>query len=176
MTRFFFPFILFCSFCFGQDHGHLLRYSDFYKQDIETFRKFMSIEPAVSRSPLGIQQMVYELEDHNVGIEEHHTNDGRIGEIYVFQTTENPQHAFSRWKKHIDLMEKDNSLTFVKGIFEDSSRKIDNLGSQELMSLLGSGHSDGHVSYGMRFRKDDVFHSLFVIKGNLVFTVDEKNY
>jgi len=168
--------LFFSSFCFGQSHEQLLSYADYYNKDIQSFKDFMKVEPSASQSNAGILQMVYELDGHNIGIEEHNSNNGKIGEIYVFQTNDNHDHARSQWNKYLSKMSKDRSLAFVKGIFDDGIVKENNLTYEELLSLINSRTLNLNRSYGIRYTKENAFFSLFVVKGKLVFTIDDKNY
>ncbi|WP_027382026.1 hypothetical protein [Epilithonimonas caeni] len=159
----------------GQSHDQLMDYAEYYNKDISKFIYFMKIQPSVSHSNAGIEQVVYELDDHNVGIEEHRSNNGKIGEIYVFQSQENQSQTHSKWKTSFDLMKKDKSLKFVKGIFDDGLNKENNLGLSEFIQMI-NGRKDENLDYGVRFSRNNVYYSLFVIKNKLVFTVDEKNF
>lgn len=164
------------TFCFGQSHEQLISYSDYYNEDIQSFRDFMKVEPSVTQSNAGIQNIVYELDGHNIGIEEHKSSNGKIGEIYVFQTNDNYVHAQSEWNKCFSRMSQDKSLTFVKGVFDDDIIKENNLTYEELLSLINSRTLNLNRSYGIRYTKENAFFSLFVIKGKLVFTIDDKNH
>lgn len=169
-------FLLLGSFCSAQSHEQLMRYCNYYNQDIQSFKDFMKIEPSASQSNAGIQQIVYELEGHNIGIEEHPSNNDKIGEIYVFQTTENPGGAQKEWRQYFSKMSKDKSVTFVKGVFDDGIVKENNLTHDELLSLINARTLNANRSYGIRYRKQNAFFSLFVVKGKLIFTMDDKNY
>ncbi|GGG58993.1 hypothetical protein GCM10007332_20800 [Epilithonimonas arachidiradicis] len=153
-----------------------MHYSRYYNQDIDSFKDFMKVEPSVVQTNSGIQQMVYELNNHNIGIEEHPSNNNRIGELYVFQTNDSHSHAQSEWNKYFSAMNNDQSLTFVKGIFDDGIVKENNLSFDELITLLNSRNLNTNRSYGVRYTKNNTYFSLFVIKGKLVFTVDDKNF
>lgn len=176
MMRVLYFFLFSCFFCSAQDHHQLMRYSAYYNRDIEDFKRFMAVEPTVSQSTFGIRQLVYELETHNVGVEEHRDNNGKIGEIYIFQTYNDHQQAFSQWKFYFDAMIKDSALTFIKGIYDNGVIKKKHLSASELLLLIQPDNIMSKSSYGVRFRKQDVFHSLFVVNGNLVYTVDEKEF
>ncbi|PZU83239.1 MAG: hypothetical protein DI529_12980 [Chryseobacterium sp.] len=153
-----------------------MNYSAYYGQDIDAFRDFIKMEPSAIQSIGGVRQMVYELGDHNIGIEEHSSNNDKIGEIYVFQTNDNRSHAQNVWKKYVNSMDKDQSLIFVKAFFDDGIVKDNNLTYDGLVSLLDSRNLNTNRSYGVRYKKQNTYFSLFIIKGKLVFTVDDKNY
>jgi len=168
--------LMFAAMGYGQTYEQLMNYSVYYNKDIDTFGDFIKIEPSVNLSNFGIQQIVYELDNHNIGIEEHRSNNGLIGEIYVFQTNGDIINASSQWDRCFRLLNNDQSLKFVKGIFEDNNKKENNLTYDEFLLLLNSKTNNPNISYGVRYTKNNAYYSLFVIKGKLVFTVDDKNF
>jgi len=164
------------SFCSGQSFEQLMGYSQYYRRDIEAFKAFIKKEPSVNHSDSGVQQILYEFHNHNVGLEEHKTDDGKIGEIYVFQTIGNQAKAHYEWKKHFESLDNDSSFQFVKAVFDDGILKENNLSAEDLRDLLKSKIINSESSYGVRYKKSDAYFSLFVIKGKMVFTVDDKNF
>jgi hypothetical protein len=176
MLKTLFCFLVLGSFCFGQTYEQLMSYSHYYSKDIQAFREFINTEPSASHSNSGIEQVVYELHNHNIGLEEHKSDNGKIGEIYVFQTNENHDYAQSQWNEYLSKMSNDGSLDFVKGFFDDGIVKEDNLAYEELLSLINSRTLNLNRSYGIRYTKAKAFFSLFIVKGKMVFTVDDKNY
>ena len=171
-----FCFLVCGSFCFGQTYEQLMSYSHYYSKDIDAFKEFINKEPAATHSNYGIQQVVYEFHNHSVGLEEHKSDNGKIGEIYVFQTNENHTKANYEWRKYFDSLNNNPSFQFVKAIFDDGVTKDNNLTLENFTTLLNSKNINSDSSYGVRYKKSDVYYSLFVIKGKLVFTVDDKNF
>ena len=164
------------SYCSGQSFEQLMSYSEYYKKDIEDFKAFVNKVPLVSYSDSGVQQILYEFHNHNVGLEEHKTEDGKIGEIYVFQTQDNRNKAHYEWKKYAECLENNSSFQFVKAVFDNGGTKENNLSLDEFKTLLNSKIINSESSYGVRYTKSGAYFSLFVIRGKMVFTVDDKNF
>jgi hypothetical protein len=160
--------------CFGQEHKDLMYYSGFYNKNIDEFMTFMNVKPAALDSSNGLRQIVYEFEDYNVGIEEHPSGNDRIGEIYIFQTEHNENRAATRWKKIFEAMNADESVVYMRGIFQDDSKKQNFLTPSELISHLDAASDPANVSYGAIYKGDEAYYSLFAVKGKLVFTVNGK--
>lgn len=169
-------FLFFSSFCFGQSYEELMKYAHYYGKNIDEFKGFINAEPSASHSDAGIQRIVYELYNHHIGIEEHRSNSGKIGEIFVFQINENHVKANYQWKRYFDSMQADESLQFVKAIFDNGIIKENDLSLSEFILLLSSENMNSNASYGVRYRKQNAYYSLFVVKSKLVFTVDDKNF
>lgn len=169
-------FLCFSATALGQTSEQLMQYAEHYDGDIQSFQKFIILQPSVDEVNFGVRQMVYELDNHRIGIQEHPTGNGKIGEIYVFQTSENFTKASYLWKSHFDSMKADRSLIFVKAVFDDGVTKENELMLEEFSILMNTRNINSKTSYGVRFQKNSAYYSLFIIKGKLVFTVDDKNF
>lgn len=168
--------LLFFSGITAQTSGELADYAAFHHQKLEDFEYFMRITPTVIASEAGLRKMVFEAGDDNVGIEESAEEPGKIGEIFVFKTIEDPQQIFAEWQRHLSVMKSTPGLNFVNAIYNDGQSKHTLDHPDQLLKLLTLKDRSDELNYGVRFRKGNVFHSLFVVQGhNFVFTVHHRN-
>lgn len=166
--------ILLSSFSYSQSFSKLMSYSSFYNKKIDSFINYMKNPPAVSSSNAGIQQMVYEMDGFHIGIEEHPSNNGIIGEMFIFQIE--AQDAHSDWLKVHEQISNDRSFKFIKGMYDDNYIKHNELELDRLLLLLEKNDKKPDVRYAVRYKKDLAYYTLSVIDSNMVLTIDGKNH
>ena len=166
--------ILISSFSYSQSYEQLMGYSRFYSKKIDSFISYMKNQPAVSSSNNGIQQMVYEMDGFHIGIEEHPSKNGTIGEMFIFQTV--AKDAYSDWLKIYKKINNDRSFKFIKGMYDDNDIKHNELGLDHLLILLKKNDNKDEARYGVRYKKDLAYYILSVIDNSMVLTIDSKNY
>ncbi|MFC4163398.1 hypothetical protein ACFOWU_07035 [Epilithonimonas zeae] len=166
--------LLLSSFSYSQSYEQLMGYSSFYNRKIDSFIDHMKSPPAVSSSNDGIQQIVYEMDGFHIGIEEHASNNGIIGEMFIFQTAAKDAH--SDWLKIHERISSDQSFKFIKGMYDDNYIKHNELALDHLRILLKNIDKKNNVRYAARYKKDLAYYTLSVIGGNMVLTIDSKNY
>jgi len=164
-------FVWFSCFVKAQVYKELSDYAAFYNQKLEDFQYFMRIPPAVMDTGGGLRKMVYDAGDHHIGIEEDGDDPGKIGEIFVFKNIENPQQGFKEWQYYLNAMNLSNDLSFVHAMFDDGLTQKMLHHPDELLELIKSRNVSETMNYGVTFRKGIVYHSLFVVQNNLIFTV-----
>lgn len=166
--------LLLSSFSYSQSFGQLMGYSSFYNKTIDSLIEYMKDTPAVSSINTGVRQMVYEMDGFHIGIEEHPSNNGIIGEIFIFQTAAKDAH--SDWLKMHEGIKKDRSFKFIKGMYDDKYIKYNELALDRLLELLKKSEKKDHVKYAVRYRKDLAYYTLSVIDSNMILTIDGKHH
>ncbi|MCD9856699.1 hypothetical protein LUD75_18390 [Epilithonimonas sp. JDS] len=166
--------LLLSSFSYGQSFSQLMAYSGFYNKNIDSFINYMNNPPAVISSNAGIQQMVYEMDGFQIGIEEHPSNNGKIGEMFIFQIEAKDAH--SDWLRIHGRISNDRSFKFIKGMYDDKYIKHNELALDRLLVLLDTNNNKHNVRYAVRYKKDLAYYTLSVIDSNMVLTIDDKNH
>lgn len=118
--------------------------------------------------------MVYEMDGFHIGIEEHPANNGIIGEMFIFQTESTDSH--SDWINVHNQIRKDKSFRFVKAMYNDDNVKHNDIALNQLQMLLKNKEKNKTPKYGVRYEKNLAYYSLAIIDGNMIFTIDDKNY
>lgn len=174
MSKAAFFFLLVSSLSYGQSYERLMSYSRFYNHNIDSFIDHMKDSPVARSSHDGNKKMVFEMEGFHIGVEEHPSKKGIIGEIYIFRTVAKDAH--SEWLKIHERMYKDKSFQFVKGMYDDNCVKHNELELGTLLTVLKKKDKKNNARYAVRYKKALAFYTLSVIDDNLVLTIDSKNY
>ena len=112
--------------------------------------------------------------DFNIGIEEHPSDNGIIGEMFIFQTSSTDAH--SQWQKIHKKINNNRSFKFIKGMYDDNNIKYNELALDHLLILLKNNDKKEVVRYAVQYKKDLAYYTFAVIDNNMVLTIDSKNY
>lgn len=166
-------FLFLSAFAYSQSYEQLMAYSRFYNQKIDSFIDFMKTSPTVDTANDGVRQIVYEMKGFNVAIEERSAGTDNIGQIFIFQV--DSKHAHSDWQKIQEKIKKDNTFKFVKAMYKDQNVSYNEMTIEQLKQYFKNKMGDD-ANYAVRYKRDSAFYTVSVMDGNMVATIDDKNY
>lgn len=164
-------FTLFSVMVFSQTFSEIKKYSEFYNKPIYVFEKFIGKKPLSKEEKFGISNIMYDQGNYILSINESKEDDGLIADIFFYN--KNTKDVEGLWYKLYQDINKDNSYTEIMATINDKNKGFESktMTISEIVRFLRILGDTNNINYGVVYKKNELFYSLFVISGSLVFRV-----
>ena len=118
----------------------------------------MVIKPKDKTEILGVTRVIYSKSDHIIGFTESTKDNGLVGDVFVY--TQNSNDPVKKWYTVYQNILKDTDYKEVQANYEDTNKnfKTNDLKINEIVQLLRSLNSTAKISWGVVYKKGDIFY------------------
>lgn len=168
-------FLIF-TITFSQSYDDIMNYSSFYNKEFKSFKDYIKKNPIVDTEKFGIQKVIYRINDYSLALEESEKDNGLISSFFLYSKTKDSDKSSNDWYNIIKKIESNKSFIPVEVLFEDKNKdfKTNEMKTQEMIILLRSLKDLEKINYGVRYKKDNLFYSFFVVDETFVFSLKDK--
>lgn len=165
--------VFFSSFIFGQNQDDLNKYTNLINIPIADALQQMVIKPKDKTEILGVTRVIYSKSDHIIGFTESTKDNGLVGDVFVY--TQNSNDPVKKWYTVYQNILKDTDYKEVQANYEDTNKnfKTNDLKINEIVQLLRSLNSTAKISWGVVYKKGDIFYSIYVLGDKFVYKVSD---